>query len=274
MSNNPGTAQAGPNTNTTIQQMYQMGMRIAQNVCSIVTAPVEYALRPFFGSRYFDPIQTLFSFVLMALLPLAGMATSHLPFGGAAASSSGLIGLGTLSALFFLGQMVHGPRIFRRMVQMEREQHSEYEGDAWPFFAFLPLGRSFWIVRIFWEPAFVAVLAAILRMVLILNSAAMVYLLVVALLLSFKSFLSWYQAWLHIRILMDAKFAGPLVAKAASGKATEKELAQVHMAGFPKSIPVEIRTAAIAEMAPRTPTLPSEIANLLSPVEADAPKAA
>jgi hypothetical protein len=73
---------------------------------------------------------------------------------------------------------------------------------------------------------------------------------------------------------MDLRFAGPLVAKAATGKATERELAQIHLAGFPTSIPVEIRTAAIAEMAPRTVTLPPEIANLISPVEAEASQAA
>jgi hypothetical protein len=265
--------QSGPNASTTLQQMYQMGLKIAQNVCGVVTTPVEYALRPFFGTRYFDPILTVFASILMMFLPLAGTATSHLSFGSSAPSSHGLIGLGTLSILFFAAQAIHGPRIWRRMIQMEREQHSEFEGQALPIFGLLPYGGSFWIVRIFWEPAFVGVLAIALHVTRIIDSPAMIYLVVVAMMLAFKNFLSWYQSWLYLRILMDAKFAGPLVAKAASGKATERELAQVHMAGFPKSVPADIRTAAIAEMAPRTPTLPPELAQLLSPVEV-APQAA
>ncbi len=274
MSSNPVSAQGGPNANTTIQHMYQMGMRIAQNVCSIVTTPIEYALRPFFGTRYFDPIQMLFTWLLMMLLPLLGTTARALRFGAGAHASTGLIGLATLSILFFVSQAIHGPRIWRRMIHMEREQHSEYEGDALPFFALLPFGGSFWLVRILWEPALVAVLGIALRVIRVIDRPAMVYLLVAAVLLSFKNFLSWYQCWLHLRILMDAKFAGPLVAKAATGKATEKELAQVHMAGFPKSVPVDIRTAAIAEMAPRMPSLPPEIASLISPLEAEAPHAA
>jgi hypothetical protein len=274
MTNNSASTQGGPNANTTIQHMYQMGLRCTQNICGIVTTPIEFGLRPFFGTRYFDPIQMLFTWLLMVVLPLAGMATNRLPLGAGGASSTGAIGLGMLSILFFASQAIHGPRLWRRMMDMEREQHSEFEGDALPFFARLPFGDSFWLVRIFWEPAFVAALGIALHVIRILDRPAMLYLIAAAALLSVKNFLFWYQSWLHLRILMDAKFAGPLVVKAASGKATEKELAQVHMAGFPKGVPVEIRTAAIAEMAPRTLALPPEIAQLISPLEADAPHAA
>ena len=100
----------------------------------------------------------------------------------------------------------------------------------------------------------------------------MIYLLVCAAALAFKNYLCWYQAWLQLRTMMDTKFAGPLVAKAVTGKATEKELAAVHLAGFAGSVPPEIRAAAILQMAPKVPALPSEIAQLLSAVEP--PKAA
>ena len=65
----------------------------------------------------------------------------------------------------------------------------------------------------------------------------MVYLLICAAALAFKNYLCWYQAWLQLRTMMDTKFAGPLVAKAVTGKATEKELAAVHLAGFAGSVP-------------------------------------
>lgn len=249
-----------------LQEMYQGGIRIAHGVCGIVTTPVEYFLRPFFGTRYFDPIQMMMTSIFMMLLPLFGRATNLLPMGGDY-PMRGYIGLGTLSFLFFASNLIHGPRLWRRIFHMEREQHSQFEGEALPFFAHLPLGNSFWAVRVLWEPLFVGVVAVILRLVTLLDRPAMIYLIVCAVMLAFKNYLSWYQSWLHLRTLMDAKFAGPLIAKAVSGKASEKELSQVHMAGFLGSVPAEIRAAAIVEMAPRTPSLPPEIAQLISAVE-------
>ena len=40
MTNTNGSAYGGPNANTTIQQVYQMGLRITQNICGIVSAPM------------------------------------------------------------------------------------------------------------------------------------------------------------------------------------------------------------------------------------------
>jgi len=263
---NQTSTQRGFDAGQSFHQMYQMGLRTTQNVCTIATMPVEYALRPFFGTRYFDPIQMILAYALMIVLSVAGGIGSYARFSGHA-PSAGLIGLGTISFLFFAGQCVHGPRIWRRMIHMEREQHSEYEGPALPFFSRLPYGTEFWLVRIVHEPLFVALAAISLKVIHLLDGPATAYFLVTAVMLSIKHFLGWYQNWLHLRTLMDAKFAGPLVAKAAQGKATESELAQVHLAGFPKGVPADVRTAAIAEKAASTPSLPAHIAQLISPVE-------
>ncbi|HET6841376.1 MAG TPA: hypothetical protein VFK06_06770 [Candidatus Angelobacter sp.] len=258
------------NASRSLQQKYEMGLRISQGVATIVTMPLEYALRPFFGTRYFDPIQTLFAWAFMAFLPVFGVMANQQMTAGGSPSSDGLLGLGTLSAIFFASHLLHGPRTWRRMIQMEREGHSEFEGDALPFFALLPHGDRFWMVRLVYEPVFVVTVGIVLHLVTILDRPAMIYLVVAGIVLAFKNSMSWYQGWLHLRLLMDAKFAGPLMAKAAAGKATEKELAQVHMAGFPKSVPAEIRTAAILEAAPRMPVLPANIAQLISPIEPNA----
>ena len=256
------------NPSKSLQQMHQMGLRATESICTIVTMPVEYALRPFFGTRYFDPIQMLFSFVLMLFLPLAGGIGGRYLF-SAAEPSQGLLGLGTLSLAFFASQFVHGPRTWRRMMHMEREQHSEFEGPALPFFAQLPYGKEFWPVRIVHEPLFVLAIGIALGLVRALDTPAMTYFIVAAVLLCVKNCLCWYRNWLHLRMLMDAKFAAPLVARAAQGTATENELAQVHMAGFPKGVPADVRTADIAQMAGATPSLPAHIAQLVSPVERD-----
>jgi hypothetical protein len=267
----PAFDQGAMNANTTLQQKYQAGVQIARNLCSIVTTPIEYALRPSFGTRYFDPIQLMLTWLLMLCLPFLGMASND---PDAPALSRGLLGLGTLSFLFFASHLIHGPRLWRRMMQMDREQHSEFEGDALPFFAELPFGDRFWPVRLAYEPVLVFVAGFVLHLIRILDSPAMVYLMVVSVFLAVKNFLTWYQSWLRVRILMDGKFAAPLVAKAASGKASERELAQVHLAGFPKGVPTDIKVAAIAQMVPRTPALPPDIAQLLSPLDSEAPRAA
>jgi len=93
---------------------------------------------------------------------------------------------------------------------MELEKHSQFEGEALPFFEHLPLGGSFWAVRVLWEPAFVAVVAIALRLLTILDRPAAVYLLICAAALAVKNYLCWYQAWLQLRTLMDTKFASPL----------------------------------------------------------------
>lgn len=250
--------------NTPIQQKYEMGLRIAQAVCSIVTMPIEYALRPHFGTRYFDPIQALLSWAFMLCLPLFGIA----------GDAGGLLGLGMLSGLFFASHLIHGPRTWRRMIHMERENHSEYEGEALPIFARLPYGERFWMVRVVYEPVLVVAVAIVFHGIAILDRASMIYLVGAALFLALKNCLFWYQSWLHLRLLMDAKFAGPLVAKAACGNATEKELAQIHLAGFPKSVPADVRTAAIVGAAARMPTLPANVTQLISPVEPDVPRVA
>ncbi len=143
-------------TSSTLRELYQGGLNVAQGVCGIITTPVEYALRPYFGTRYFDPIQMMFTCLLMMLLPLVGQGLNLIPLGG---NGRGYIGLGTLSMLFFLGSIAHSPRLWRKVFKMELEKHSQFEGEPLPFFERLPLGQSFWAVRVLWEPAFVAVVA-------------------------------------------------------------------------------------------------------------------
>ena len=116
-----------------IHQLQNTMMNVVYNVCTIVTIPVEMALRPQYGSRYFSPISMFFTAVMMMVLPLfLSMAEgfSHmLPF-GRFQGSPGMFGIGALSRLYFLGSFIHGLRIWRRMLRMELEENSVYEGPA------------------------------------------------------------------------------------------------------------------------------------------------
>ena len=52
-----------------INRLQDVAVNLVYNVCGIITMPVEMALRPHYGSRYFPPMMMLFSIIMMLLLP-------------------------------------------------------------------------------------------------------------------------------------------------------------------------------------------------------------
>jgi hypothetical protein len=226
-------------------------MNLVYNVCSIVTMPVEMALRPRYGSRYFPPVITFLTAVMMIVVPafvsLAGSLAHMAPF-VRFQGDFGMIGMDGFSRLFFLGGFAHGFRIWRRMLHMEREQNSVYEGPALPFFAWLP-GASFWRIRIIYEPVFVFVLSLVLPNFFILEPGAAHFLTICALFLAMKQYVAWYRQWEFLRELMDMRFAGPIIAKLAENEASDDDLASVHLASFPKDLSPDIRQAAVSYLA-------------------------
>jgi hypothetical protein len=233
-----------------IAQLQDTMMNVVYNVCTIVTIPVEMALRPQYGSRYFSPISMFFTAVMMMVLPLfLSMAEgfSHMiPF-VRFQGTPGMFGIGTLSRLYFLGSFVHGLRIWRRMLRMELEENSVYEGPPLPIFRIIP--GSFWMVRIVYEPAFVFALALVLTNFFILQSSAAHYLMLAAVLLAMKNYVAWYKTWEFLRNMMDLRFAGPRIAKLVDNQATEDDLAPIHLASFPKNLPDDVRQAAASHLA-------------------------
>jgi len=135
------------------------------------------------------------------------------------------------------------------MWDMSREQHSEYEGPALPIFKFLPKGTEHWWVRILWEPLFVYCTTFTLSNMRILQPSASRYLYLGAILLAVKSYIEWYQLWEWTRKILDSRFVAPIITKLAEDKATDAELATVHLAGFPRNIDPALRQSAIAQIA-------------------------
>jgi len=114
-----------------INQLQNFAMSIVENVCSIFTMPIEIVLRPQYGTRYFPVSIAFFSAILMILLPLFSSAADSvvrmIPFSSPPPPPAGLFGIGSLSSLYFLLVFLHGFRLWRRMIYMELEDHSEYE---------------------------------------------------------------------------------------------------------------------------------------------------
>ncbi len=135
------------------------------------------------------------------------------------------------------------------MIHMELEECSEFEGPPLPFFYLLPKGGSFWFTRIVLEPAFVLVTAMVLEHIYIIQSGVATYLEFAAFCLAMKNFIGWYKAWEFLRNLMDMRFAGPIVARLAENKATDEDLASIHIASFPKNLAPDIREAAVSHIA-------------------------
>jgi hypothetical protein len=208
------------------------------------------ALRPQYGSRYFPPVIMFFSAVMMMVLPvLSEMASGFsrmLPFGGFQAAQ-GMFGIGTLSRLYFLGSFVHGFRTWRRMLHMELEENSVYEGPPLPIFRIIP--GSFWMVRIIYEPVFLFTISLVLPNFFILQASAAHYLTLAAIMLALKNYVAWYKTWEFLRNMMDLRFAGPRIAKLVDNQATEDDLAPIHLASFPKNLPPDVRQAAAQHIA-------------------------
>jgi hypothetical protein len=226
-------------------------INITYNVCSIVTMPVEMGLRPFHGTRYFPPLIMFFSAMMMLFIPLffsfAGAVGRAIPFVGVQAQL-GMIGMGGLSKLFFLGCLIHGIRKWRLMLHMEREKNSVFEGPALFFFGWLP-GASFWRVRIVYEPLFLIALSNVLPNLFILEPGAGSFLFISAIFLAMKNYTGWYMHWQFIRELMDMKFTGPIIARLAENTDDNDELDSIHLASFPKNLPPDIRKEAVAHLA-------------------------
>jgi hypothetical protein len=229
-----------------LEQFQKTAMNFMENLCGIVCMPVELFLRPFYGTRYFPLPVSFFSMIMMVFLPfMSATATAvvgMIPFHHSA-PVIGLFGIGAFSELYFLLLLVHGVRVWRLMIYMEKEQWSTFEGPPLPFFRLVPKSSSFLLTRIFYEPIFVCVLAFVLEHTFIIQSGLATYLYVAAFTLGMKEFCVWYRGWEYLRTLMDLKFASPLIAKMARNEATEEELAPIHLASLPKNIPSEIRVS-------------------------------
>jgi hypothetical protein len=240
-----------PFSNLDVNNIQEVAMQMVYAFCTIVSMPVEYALRPWFGSQYFPPPLAFLSMLMMLLLPVFFGVTQSLihliPFVPAGPPPAH-IGLGTLSEAFFLGCLLHGLRVARRMAHMETEENSRFEGDPLPFFHMLPK-NSFWWIRIVWEPAFVIVLASFLGRLGTLQGIAAMYLQFAALCLAMKQFISWHRFFKFFRDILDMRHAGRIVARMLDNTAGESEMAAIHMAGFPKDVPPEMRRSAIGHMA-------------------------
>jgi hypothetical protein len=233
-------------------QMEQMAMNVVEGICSIVSMPVEIILRPRYGTCYFPVPVVFFSAMLMIFLPLlSSMATgviNMIPFTHPQ-MPIGMFSIGSLSQLYFFLAFLHGIRIYRLMIYPELELNSEFEGPPLPFFRLIPGSGSFWFTRIVLEPSFVFVLATVLERIFVIQSGLSTYLHIAALSLVMKNWICWFKAWKVIRKALDIKNIGPIFGKIIENKATPDEMASVHIAGFPKNTPSEIRQAAGAYLA-------------------------
>jgi hypothetical protein len=243
----PGGSQESP---VNINNFQDMMMNLVYNFTSIVTMPVEMALRPHYGSEYFPPIIMFFTAVMMTLLPLfsaiANGIIHMLPFAGFR-GPVGLIGMGGFSRLFFLGAFVHGFRVWRRMLHMELEENSLYEGPPLPVFKIVPC--SWWTTRIVVEPLFVFVLSGVLPNFFIIEPSVAHYLAFAAMMLAMKQYVAWFQQWRTLRHLVNMRNVGPIIAKIVDDRASQEDLASVHLAAFPKNLPDDIRRAAALHIA-------------------------
>jgi hypothetical protein len=233
-------------------ELPNIAMNMVENFCSVIVRPVELILRPWHGSRYFTVVVIFLSNAMMIIIPLftsiASGVISMIPFSHPM-MPVGMFGIASFAKLYFILSILHGIRIYRLMIHMENEEHSQFEGPCLPFFHVLPRSGWFWVTRIIWEPVFVFITATVLGHMFILQSGLVTFLQFSAMALAMKNFIGWYRAWEYIRNILDARYAGPIIAKLSTNTATDSDLAQIHMASFPKNVPDDIRRAAVNHIA-------------------------
>lgn len=226
---------------------------IVYGFCSIFTMPVEVIIRPWYGTRYFDPYTPLFS--LVALFTLHGLSQFVSPLNSLIFMAARiqrpheLFDLGSLCRLFFLLLFVHTIRLYRRTIHMHLEKHSQFEGPALFFFQLIPGGKSFWVTRIWLEPLFVFATAFLMHKLFLFSSALESFLFFSAACLALKNFLVRRVQWEMLRKVLDIQNAAPAIASLIHGQPDEKELEQIHYASFPKDIPDDLRKSAAVYMA-------------------------
>jgi hypothetical protein len=225
-----------------IHDLHNAGINALNLFCSIFCMPVEMILRPFYGTRYFPPAVIFRSTMWVFFMPIFLMGISMIPFVGGQ-PPPGMFDISSFAKLFFLLLFAHSIRTYVRMVHVEKEEFSWYEGQPLPFIPLIPGSASFWRTRILIEPAFVFVTATVLGSFYIFQSSLMHYLQFVAFALGMKQFTHWYKSWEIRRDLLDAQNLGPLISRFAEDKATKEDLTVIHLASFPKNAPPEIRNA-------------------------------
>lgn len=235
-----------------VEHLQNNAMEFVYALCSVIAQPVEIILRPGYGTRYYPAPITFFSASMMLILPgiislfsnfMHMIPLLHVP------PAPGMFSLGDYARVYFLLSAVHGVRLWRRMIDPARETHSEFEGDALPVFQMLPKGKSFWFVRLVYEPGLLLTASIVLSDLFIAQPDLSLYLKLAALALLMKNFIAWFRAWEYIRRLLDVRNAGPAIARLVDNEATEEDLAPIHLVSFPKNIDPEIRQAAARQIA-------------------------
>lgn len=213
------------------------GMNIVELICDAISQPVSMLVRPFYGSRFYSPVVMFLSATMMLILP-AFMATvegvAHMiPFVNIP-MPRGMFSLGNFAELYFMAAFAQGVRTWWRMFHPEKEACSVYEGPALFFFSFLPKSRSFYFVRVVWEPAAVLLLSVVLQDLFIIQSPLSLYLKFAALCMAMRSFIAWFRGWEIERGIRDNQWFGAIVSKIADGSASQTEREQFLVASIPQ----------------------------------------
>jgi hypothetical protein len=236
--------------NSAVNRIQDTANDLLYNVATVVSLPVEIALRLEYGTEYFTPMQIFFATLMMLFLPVAiailDAISQWIPFLGGGVTV-GVFGIWTLSKIFFVGAAVHTARICRRIAHMELEENSWFAGPPLPIFSILPFG--WWTTRIAIEPLFVLLLALTLQNLFVLQGAAAHYLMAAAVALALKESLDWFSQWQYVRHLMNLKYLGPRIARIADNTATDEDHAILNVASLSKDLPEDMRQSAAVYLA-------------------------
>ena len=236
----------GPSQEFNTGALQNSSMNAVELLCEAFSQPVTVIIRPFYGTRFYSVVSTFISMTMMIILP-AFMATAQavahmIPFVNIP-MPRGMFSFGDFAQLYFIVSLIQGVRLWRRMFHPEIENHSEFDGPALFFFNYLPKSRSFYFVRVVWEPAAVLIASIILQDLFIIQSPLALYLKFAAFAMMMRSFIAWFRGWEVERIMRDTQWAGQIMSKIADGSATQLERDQILVATIPKASVPQVGSA-------------------------------
>src|ERR1039458_8581470 len=67
--------------------------------------------------------------------------------------------------------------------------------------------------------------------------------------LAMKEYVSWYRQWEFLRGILDLRNIAPIIAKVTENKASDDDLATVHLASIPRDMADELRRSFASHIA-------------------------
>lgn len=233
--------------------------RQMQGYLGTLTFFLDVILRPSFGSQYYKWPQVVacLSAWLFGIWGTAALSAALDYFYFKRDFRIALYEASVMSVLLWLALAYTVLRVYRRVVDMRLEHHSQAEeGPLW-IIKKLPNGHLWTYQRLLWEPLLVSWTATVLAIVGLLPKLFPLFIYLCAFALFMRAACTYWEGWQHCRGILDEAAQLPVIQAIAEGAHPPQTLGRMVFASIPASTPPSHRKAIALKMAGLTPEMES-----------------